>query len=154
MRSFFSPKMIDGPKPLEVAVPRIVRFEECDPLNIMWHGRYASFLEDAREEIGRKYDISYNRFKNNGIALPIKIMHIDYCYPLHYQEKCRINLFLHWSDAARINIEYKIYNNEMELTTRAYTVQLMVDFAGQLMLNPPQFYKEFRARWEAGELSE
>lgn len=150
MKKSFFPR-VPGPSPLEIFASRVVRFEESDPMNVMWHGRYPSFLEDAREVMGEKFGISYAHFNKNSIALPIKIMHFDYCLPLYYGDQCTIKLILHWSDAARINIEYEILNPNNQIATKAYTVQLMVDFSGNLVLNPPEFYKTFRKKWEEGE---
>ena len=42
----------DMPAPLEKSVFRTVRFNEIDPMGIMWHGHYASFIEDARVALG------------------------------------------------------------------------------------------------------
>ena len=36
-----------------VSAQRTVRFEEVDAVRFMWHGRYASWLEDGREAMGR-----------------------------------------------------------------------------------------------------
>ena len=32
-----------------------VRFSEVDSMNVVWHGSYMLYFEDAREEFGRKY---------------------------------------------------------------------------------------------------
>ena len=49
---YFRPEtMMNGrpaPLPLTCTVPREVRFEEVDALNVVWHGRYPSYFEDAR----------------------------------------------------------------------------------------------------------
>ena len=50
------------PPPLRAITKRRVRFEEVDPLGIVWHGRYPSYFEDARVELGRKYGIDYMDF--------------------------------------------------------------------------------------------
>ena len=48
MRKNYFPSVKGCPPPLGIRVERKVRFEETDPLGIVWHGRYASFFEDAR----------------------------------------------------------------------------------------------------------
>ena len=53
-------KINDGePKPIKHKIERKVRFDELDPLNIVWHGNYASFFEEGRIALGDKYGISY-----------------------------------------------------------------------------------------------
>ncbi len=34
----------DGPPPLVRSVVRSVRFEETDPMGLVWHGRYPSYF--------------------------------------------------------------------------------------------------------------
>ena len=33
-----------------------IRFSEVDSMNVVWHGSYALYFEDAREAFGKKYD--------------------------------------------------------------------------------------------------
>ena len=34
-----------------------IRFSEVDSMNIVWHGSYVLYLEDAREAFGKKYNL-------------------------------------------------------------------------------------------------
>ena len=36
-----------------------IRFNEVDSMGVVWHGHYATYFEDAREEFGRKYGLEY-----------------------------------------------------------------------------------------------
>ena len=152
MRKSYFPSTKGDPFPLRVRVERKVRFEELDPLGIVWHGRYASFFEDARTAVSQKYGIGYPDFYQNGVIAPIRIIHTDFHYPLRFNETFMIEGVLHWTEAARINIEYLIWNQEDRLSTTGYTVQVFLDKDEQLLLIPPPFYKDFRERWRAGEL--
>ena len=49
----------NSPAPLRLIVERKVRFEEVDPMNIVWHGRYPGYFEDGRVALGDKYGIGY-----------------------------------------------------------------------------------------------
>jgi acyl-CoA thioester hydrolase len=138
---------------LRAEAPRRIRFEETDPLGIVWHGRYPSFFEDARMALGEKFQVDYLTFYTSGVVTPIKRMHIDYILPLRFQDEVVIEGIHHWSDAARINIEYIIRNAQGETATRGYTVQMMLDVQGSILLVPPDFYLEFSRRWQAGELA-
>ena len=42
-----------------------VRFSEVDSMNIVWHGSYALYFEDAREEFGRVFGLSYHEYIAN-----------------------------------------------------------------------------------------
>ena len=143
----------DGPPPLTVTCERTVRLDEVDVLGIVWHGRYAGYLEDGREEMGRRFGLSYVEFKEAGAVLPIRALHLDYLWPLRYLEKFMVETTLHWHEAARLNMEYKIYNAEGRIATRGYSVQMMVDLSGNLLLEAPAFYRGFQERWRQGRLS-
>ena len=148
----YFPKCKDQPLPLKVGVERTVRFEEVDALGIVWHGRYASYFEDARIALGQKYEIGYMDFYAHGVVAPIKKMHFDYHRPLRFQETITIEGILHWSDAARMNFEFIIRNSNGELATTGFTVQMMLDSNENILVIPPPFYVEFCNKWKAGEL--
>lgn len=141
-----------GVPPLRVGVQRRVRFAECDPMGVMWHGHYAGFLEDAREAMGAAYGISYTDFYSRNLILPIKIMQLDYLQPLYYKRVYTVYSILHWTEAARINTEYEIYDSDNKLATRGYTVQLLLNADGELLLELPEFYAAFCEKWKAGAL--
>ena len=143
-----------GPQPLRQVVERTVRFEEVDPLGIVWHGRYPSYFEDARLALCNRIGIGYRDCYAAGVATPIKQIHVDYSKPLHFEETFTIEAILHWCDAARINMEYLLRNREAEVTTTGYTVQLLTDPHQQLpLLVVPPFMETFRNRWKTGEIA-
>ena len=151
-RPYFSGQQ-GAPSPLRVSVERQVRFEEVDPLNIVWHGRYPSYFEDARVAFGEKYGIGYLDCYERGILTPIKKMHVDYFRPLRFPERFTIEGILHWSEAARLDFEFIVRNKAREITTTGYTVQMMLDPQMNIMLIAPPFVQEFRERWQRGDLS-
>ena len=59
-----------------------VRFNETDPLGIVWHGYYLHYFEDGREAFGRKFGISYLDIKKHGFAAPIIKTNTDHKLPL------------------------------------------------------------------------
>jgi acyl-CoA thioester hydrolase len=142
-----------APLPLRLTVERQVRFEEVDPLNIVWHGRYPSFFEDARVALGEKYGIGYLQCYRQGILAPIKKLHLDYLRPLSFPETFSIEAILHFSPAARLNFEFVVRNRERQVSTTGYTVQMMVDLEQNIMLIPPPLLRDFLERWQKGELS-
>jgi acyl-CoA thioester hydrolase len=48
-----------------------VRFNETDPLGIVWHGYYITYFEDGREAFGRHHGISYLDILETGYTTPI-----------------------------------------------------------------------------------
>lgn len=148
----YFPKSKDQPESLRVSVERTVRFEEVDALGIVWHGRYASYFEDARIALGQRYEIGYMEFYTQGVVAPIKKMHFDYHRPLRFEETVTIEGILHWSDAARMNFEFIIRNRNGEIATTGFTVQMMLDSNENILVIPPPFYVDFCNKWKAGDL--
>ncbi len=141
-----------APAPLTFSVARTIRFEEIDPLGIVWHGRYPGYFEDARVALGDRYGIGYLDFHREQLVTPIRQMHIDYHLPLRFKEICTITALLYWTRAARMNMGFEIRNAAGDLTTTGYSVQLFLDTEGTLLMAPPDFYLEFCERWEQGTL--
>lgn len=143
-----------APDPLRVAVTRRVRFEEVDSMMIVWHGRYASYFEDARVELGRRYGIGYSDFIRHRTPVPIRQLHVDHLIPLKFDEIITIEGILHWSEAARINFEFRIHTEEGKLACTGYTIQLMLDSELTVLLAPPPFFQDFLKRWKHGQLGD
>ncbi len=152
MRRAYFPRSDTDPEPLRVTVSRRVRFEEVDPLGIVWHGRYPSYFEDARVALGNRFGIGYMDLYRENVLTPIKKMHLDYHRPLFFEEPFTIEGILHWSEAARINMEFILRNDAGQVTTTGYTVQMMMDPENNFLLVTPPFYRQFCERWRAGEL--
>jgi acyl-CoA thioester hydrolase len=142
------------PAPLSGSVPRTVRFEEADPLSVVWHGRYASYFEDAREHLGSMHGVGYLDFSKRGIAIPIRVLHVDYLRPLRYPARVTIQVLLHYTEAARMNYEFVIHDQDGHVTTTGYTVHVFVDGEQNLLMTCPDFYKDFLRRWREGGLAE
>ena len=146
-------KLVEGaPAPLRATCERRIRFEEVDPLGIVWHGRYPGYFEDGREALGNHYNIGYMDMSRNNVAAPIKQIHVDYIKPLSFGDTAHIETLLHYNEAARLNYEFIIRNGNEEITTTGYTVQLFVDAQQELMMGPPDFYAELLECWKAGSL--
>ncbi len=150
-KAYFKP-VKGAPAPLRAVCERPIRFEEVDPLGIVWHGRYPSYFEDGRVNLGNQYGIGYLDMKKYNVVAPIKQMHMDYIKPLAFGDTAHIEALLHWNEAARLNYEFIIRNNDGEITTTGYTVQLFVDGDQELLMCPPDFYMDVLESWKAGKL--
>lgn len=144
----------DAPRPLTARIGRRVRFEEMDPLGIVWHGRYPSYLEDGRAAFGEKYGLSYMTMHNEGFHAPIVRMHIDYHSPLTFHEGFMIEAALHWTEAVRFNFQYAIVAGGGRVVATGYTVQLVTGLNKEVLLTRNGFLEEFCAKWKDGRFDE
>ena len=140
------------PKPIVVEVKHRVRFNEADPMAIMWHGRYPLLFEEASEELGRRCGMSYHDFFKAGLRAPIVELHIDYYQPLVLDEEFTVRASLVWHEGARLNTEFHLIKQDGSLATSAYTVQLFTDHqTGEPCILSPAMLERCRNRWKAGE---
>lgn len=140
-----------APRPLSFTVERRVRFEEVDALGIVWHGRYPSYIEDVREALGDHYGIGYLDFFREGVVAPIRQLHLDYHLPLQLHDQFTIKGELHWSEAARLNFTYEIFNAQGGLATSGHSIQMILDYQSRAVLMvPPPFLQSFLERWQQG----
>lgn len=148
-KSFFKQSPED-PLPLKYSIKRTVRFDELDPLNIVWHGNYASYFEEGRIALGDKYGFGYHDFAANKVMIPLKKFHIEYISPMEFSKTYTIETFLYWSEAAKLDFEYKIYDEANKLVTMGYSVHLMIGPGKEILVAKPDFYEEICRKWKEG----
>jgi len=122
-----------------------VRFHECDPLQIVWHGNYFKYFEEAREDFSRKHGISYLDAKRNGFATPIVKTECEYKLPLKYGDEFEVETSFVNSVAAKIIFEYKIYSGGKLICTGS-TTQVFTDKNSELVLNNPPFFLDWKTK--------
>jgi acyl-CoA thioester hydrolase len=128
----------------------IVRFNEADPLGIVWHGHYLRYFEDGREAFGKQYGISYLDFYHNGLAVPVVSVHCDYKRPLRYGDSVIVETVYEPSPAAKLKFSYKMYpSGSPDLVASGYSLQVFVDVKSfELQLTIPPFFEAWKNKWE------
>ena len=131
-----------------------IRFSDVDPMQILWHGRYAKLFEQANEALGHWVDMSYPDFKRDKLLAPIVQLHVDYFAPCLLGELVEVIGKMIWSEAARIDIEYEVRKPDGTIAATGYTTQMFVDMEGTPLLVIPPMQAQCRERWLAGEFAE
>lgn len=140
-----------APLPLRMRLERRVRFNEVDPMGIVWFGRYPLFFEEGATELGRRCGLSYPDYIQAGLMAPVASYHVDYLAPLYLDETFWIVTSMIWSDGARLNTEYELVKKDGTTAARAYTVQVFINATDrQVCLVSPPLIEQCRARWKAG----
>jgi acyl-CoA thioester hydrolase len=125
-----------------------VRFGEVDSMQIVWHGNYLKYFEDAREAFGERYGLGYLDVYKHNVMIPIVKVLCDYKKPLKYGEYAIIEATFVNSDAAKIVFEYKIFRkSDMEIAATGSTVQVFLTPGGELLLTSPEFFLGWKKRW-------
>ena len=123
-----------------------VRFNETDPVGIVWHGNYITYFEDGREAFGRHFGISYLDIQKSGFVTPIIKSVCEHKFPLKYGDICRIETTYEDSLAAKMMYNFRIYNQENRLACIGETIQVFLDNDGELMLTFPPFFEEWKQK--------
>ena len=117
-----------------------IRFSEVDSMNIVWHGSYMLYLEDAREAFGKKYHLEYLYIYEKGYYAPLVDVRLQYKTPLKYRDRAKIVITLRNTEAAKLIFDYEIYNlTTGQLALTATTTQVFLDTNYQLLWTLPEF---------------
>lgn len=123
-----------------------IRFNECDPLGIVWHGNYIKYFEDGRESFGEQHGISYLDVQRNGYATPIVKMTSEHKLTLKYGDVATIKTTFINTAAAKMIFRYQIFNPEGKLACTGETVQVFIDTIGNLQLTNPLFFEQWKQK--------
>jgi acyl-CoA thioester hydrolase len=125
-----------------------VRFNEADPLGIVWHGHYVRYFEDGRESFGKRYGFSYLDCYAHGLAIPVVSIKCDYKKALRYGDTVTVETTFVSKKAAKIFFEYRVVNSKGELVASGSTVQVFVEVKTfQLQLTNPVFFENWKVKW-------
>lgn len=132
-------KILQAEKEIEI------RFSEVDSMNIVWHGSYVLYLEDAREAFGKKFNLEYLYMYDNGFYAPLVDMQLHYKTPLKYKDRAKIVITYRNTESAKIIFDYKIYNLSTGLLAlTAETTQVFLDKNYNLMWSAPDFFRQWK----------
>ena len=126
-----------------------VRFSEVDSMNVVWHGSYPLYFEDAREAFGEKYDLGYTSFLDHECFAPLVELTFHYKKPIRYGMRPRVDIIYIPTEAAKIEFDYEIHDTETdEVLATGHSVQVFMDLNYQLLWDNPLFYSEWKKRWD------
>ncbi len=135
-------KKLSASKKLEI------RFSEVDSMNIVWHGSYPLYFEDAREAFGKEYGLGYMTIFSNGYYAPLVELSFKYKKPLLYEMKPVIKITYIPTESAKIVFDYEIRDEKDDcILATGRSVQVFMDKDYQLVWNNPEFYSNWKEKW-------
>lgn len=119
------------------------QFYDLDPMQVVWHGNYARFLEQARCALLDKIAFNYQEMSDSGYIWPVVDMRIKYVRPIRFGQEVRVTATMVEYES-RIKIDYRLANLATgEVLTKAHTIQVAVDAATQeLCFESPAVLRE------------
>ena len=124
---------------LSAAIELQVPFFDVDMMQIVWHGHYVKYLEQARCALFERFDYGYAKMVESGFAWPIIDIQLRYVQGATCGQMIRVQADLvEWQN--RVKVNYLITDGATGTRlTRASSVQVAVDMNTREMLfaSPP-----------------
>lgn len=120
-----------------ISVETTVPFNHCDPLFVVWHGRYFEYLELARTALMQSRDLDVPQVRSMGYRMYMTDVRCRYMYPLTYGDRVQIKA---WFTAVSplIRVSYHVMNStHSRKSARAYTEIATTDANGELLVETP-----------------
>ncbi len=114
------------------------QFYDLDPMQVVWHGNYARFLEQARTALMEKIGYSFAEMADSGFLWPIVDLRIKYVGPVVLRQEIDVTATLK-EYLNSLKIDYRIADRASgRVLTKAQTMQVAV-FAesGEMALESP-----------------
>jgi acyl-CoA thioester hydrolase len=124
-----------------------IRFSEVDSMHIVWHGSYALYFEDAREQFGKEFGLSYQGYFDNGYYAPLVDLTFNYKKPLLFGQQARIDITFRNVPAAKVIFDYEIHLiTDNSLIATGSSTQVFLDRDYNLVWTNPPFYEEWKRK--------
>lgn len=137
-------------KSLTAEVEILIPFQDADPAGVVWHGNYFRYFDRARCALLDVIDYGYRQMADSGYMWPIVDTRVKYIKPLTFDRIARVTAeLIEWE--YRLKIEYAVFDEGGDCTTKGYTIQVAVDAGtGELCLGSPTALEERIKRYLHG----
>jgi acyl-CoA thioester hydrolase len=122
------------------------QFYDLDPMQVVWHGHYARFLEQARCALLDKIEFNYLQMSQTRYIWPIVDLRIKYIRPIRFAQEIDVTATLSEHEN-RLKIDYAITDVcTGEILTKAHTIQVAVDSENNEVCfeSPPELLEKVR----------
>ena len=128
---------------LQAEIELIVPFFDVDMMEVVWHGHYVKYFEEARCALLDKLGHNYRQMRDAGYAWPIIDLQVRYVRGAQFGQRIRVRADLvEWEN--RLKINYLITDVATgERMTRGSSVQVAVEIASrEMLLASPRVFVE------------
>ena len=128
---------------LQAEIELVVPFYDVDMMEVVWHGHYVKYFEEARCALLDKLGHNYRQMRDAGYAWPIIDLQVRYIRGAQFGQRIRVRADLvEWEN--RLKINYLITDVATgERMTRGSSVQVAVEIASrEMLLASPRVFVE------------
>jgi acyl-CoA thioester hydrolase len=115
------------PGALSATVECEVAFHDVDMVQIVWHGHYLRYLEQARWALMNDIDFGFEAMRDSGYGWPIVDLHVKYIRAARFGDRLSVRASLaEWKN--RLTVTYLVTDlASRECVMRAQTQQVAVE---------------------------
>mgnify|MGYP001157939484 CR=1 FL=1 len=129
--------------PLVISTNFTVRYAETDPMGIVHHKNYITYLEEGRSEYARQRGFPYSQFEATGFFLLVSEVHIRHIKPARYEQLITINTWIAEMKSRGMTFEYTVTDTQTsEILATAQTKHICITKAGQIA-KIPQVWRDW-----------
>ena len=128
---------------LQAEIELVVPFFDVDMMEVVWHGHYVKYFEEARCALLDKLGHNYRQMRDAGYAWPVIDLQLRYIRGAQFGQRIRVRADLvEWEN--RLKINYLITDVATgERMTRGSSVQVAVEIASrEMLLASPRVFLE------------
>ena len=128
---------------LQAEIELVVPFFDVDMMEVVWHGHYVKYFEEARCSLLDKLGHNYRQMRDAGYAWPVIDLQLRYIRGAQFGQRIRVRADLvEWEN--RLKINYLITDVATgERMTRGSSVQVAVEIATrEMLLASPRVFVE------------
>jgi acyl-CoA thioester hydrolase len=102
-------------------------FYEIDPMEVVWHGHYVKYMEQARCALLARLNYGYPQMRDSGYMWPVVDLQVKYVRPVRFAQKLKVRAeIVEWEN--RLRIEYQMFDAETgDRVNKASSIQVAVD---------------------------
>jgi len=115
-----------------------VCYGDTDQMGVVYYGNYPRLYEIGRTELMRDLGLSYKEIEDEGIALPVISLNVNYHRPAKYDEVLCIRTTIKEIPNSRIQFFYEILNEEGKRINTGDTVLVFIDRKSQRPTRAPK----------------
>ena len=111
-----------------------VRFEEVDPWQIVWYGRYLSYFEVARTVLMERFDLLADRIVLLGYRTPIVSMQCRFKAPARFNDRLQVRATVKVPETASLTFLFEIHRlADAALIAVGETTHVLLSEEGQMI---------------------
>jgi acyl-CoA thioester hydrolase len=120
-----------------------VRFNEVDAYGYVWHGRYISWFEEARNDLARLFGMAPAGLEALGYRVPVHELSVTYRRPAGLEDRLVVGVRFEPSERAELCFRYRVSRpGKKKALASGWTRQVATTRDGELLVTFPPVIRD------------